>query len=92
VRPAQVYAKEVYEERAELLRKLNARDLTEGADEAITPQQASRGEHALLDEIASLRDKLARASEAARVLLMTDSAKNELMRQYLYDEFGGDAR
>lgn len=39
-----------------------------------------------LGAIASLRDQLARTSETARILLMSDSAKNDLIRQYLYDD------
>lgn len=85
-RPAMIYAHEVYDERAELLRKLQAADLRGpgGATPASGPATGDR-QH-LIDEIASLRDQLARATEAARILLMSDSAKNDLLRQYLYDD------
>ncbi|WP_267884332.1 hypothetical protein [Mycolicibacterium llatzerense] len=33
-----------------------------------------------------MRADLANALEAARVLLLSDSAKNDLIRQYLYDD------
>ena len=87
-RPAQIYAREVLEDRAELLRRLKARELT---DSEQSPEQAPSGEQSLIDEIASLRNRLARALEAARVLLMTDSAKSDLIRQYLYDELSEGA-
>ncbi len=87
-RPAKIYAKEVYEDRAELLHKLKACELAEAAPATVSAPSgaADPSTQALIEENSRLRADLANALEAARVLLLSDSAKNDLIRQYLYDD------
>lgn len=83
-RPARVYAQEILEDRAALLRKLKACELTDAAAPS-TPQSSDAAQQSLIDQIADLQGELATATEVARVLLVSDTSKNELLRQYLYE-------
>lgn len=84
-RPARVYAQEIVEERAALLRRLKARELTDAAVAPSIPQSSDDAQQRLIDQIAHLQGELAAAVEVARVLLISDTSKNELLRQYLYE-------
>ncbi|WP_133176286.1 hypothetical protein [Mycobacteroides abscessus] len=83
-RPALVYAREIREDRAELLRKLDAHESIPECNCMTNTFGTEIELQSLRDQVAQLRSELANAQEAARVLLLTDASKNDLLRQYLY--------
>ena len=77
--PSRIATDEVERERAALLHSLGV-----GDQPAAVIDEAEQKVRRLRTEVDSLRRQLADALETARVLLMSDTAKNDLVRQYLY--------